>query len=139
MGDNIYEHSDLTNESIRQIFDDAGFDAEIDDDGDVKLKNTEGHTCFVRLSAKGPERLSWLSLWKGNPEKNAAQRLLYVNKVNTELIGPRAMVNSHDGITFQHVMFLQGGVTRKNIIHTTHRFFSMTGTAVGMDEDDVIG
>lgn len=138
MTETIYEHSELNAEFLRKVFDDAGFIVEIDDDGDIRLKNTDGRSCYVVLSKSGPERVSWLSMWRGSEDKTAAQRFEFANKVNQKLIGPQAWVTDRGGISFQHVLFLTGGVTRKNLIHTTHRFLSMEASAVGLDEDDVI-
>jgi len=139
MTENVFFRSDLTAEILSTFYDEAGFKVTVDKDGDLEISNTDGRSCLVLLSKSGPDRISWISFWRGNTNADDSDKLLYVNKVNQELIGPKTWLNGSGGISFLHVLFLDGGVTRKSIVNTAYRFLSLESSAITLDENDVIG
>lgn len=138
MNDTILRVEDVTTEFMKELFEDAYFEVEVDSDGDLKVKEPGRGWCYVIRSNQGPDRIKWLSIWRVSENATIDAKYRYVNKVNAELIGPKAFATEQGSVAFEHYVFLEGGVTRRAIVLMTKRFLAMDAAAVNLDENDVL-
>jgi hypothetical protein len=138
MSDEILTPDKITTSFVKQLLEDAYLEVEVDEDGDLRVKDG-AERCFVIRSSQGPDRIKFLAYWKESATATRAGKLEYVNKVNEELIGPKAYARERGGIGFEHYLFLEAGVTKRSIVSALKMFLRMQGAAVAKDTTDVIG
>jgi hypothetical protein len=118
-----------------QLYNDAYFDVELDSDGDVCLR--QGFRVWVFPIREG-EQIRFMSQFRANPDRDLADRILYVNRINDELHIVRSYVDRSGDIGFDGYLVVSGGVTRRNIIFATRTFIDHVRAALAKDETDVI-
>jgi len=129
--------NDVTMEWIRQVFDQAYIGAEIDEDGDLELR-------------EGGGRIGWLSL---DPDKRIinlftiggfrsdvprATRLEFVNDLNTNVMGATFYVAADSLLVADRYIFYVAGISDRQLIHEYQRFRDALQTAIGRDTDDIL-
>lgn len=119
---------------LRQLFDEAYYETSIDTDGDLIVMGTIKH--YLRVpDSKRYVRI--FSVFRLNEDVDPITRNCYANRVNLELNVVRAYVN--DSIFgFDFYVWLEGGVTRKNLILSFKTFSEFVREALHKDKDNVI-
>lgn len=117
------------------IYNNAYFEVELDNDGDVCIR--QGFRVWV-FPIRNGEQIRFMSLFRANPAHELADRLLYANRINDELHIVRAYIDRDGDIGFDGYLVVSGGVTRRNIIVATRTFIDHVRAALAKDETDVI-
>ncbi|OEU57250.1 MAG: ornithine acetyltransferase [Desulfuromonadales bacterium C00003096] len=135
MPNTLVTSDNLSKELLASIYDDAFMSTSYDDDGDLKVK--EGISCFVLPSEKN-DRIHFLSMFGFEPGSSEAQRLECVNNINSEYILVNAYVGTNNTLRFKYDLFIEGGMTKKNIVLATKRFLSIPQSAVQEHGIDIV-
>ncbi len=133
--DEIVQPSQISKEWLFNLYHDAYFDVERDNDGDVCIR--DGFRVWVFPIREGTQ-LRFLAQFRANPDHDLADRLLYVNRINDELHLVRAYVDRDGDIGFDGYQVIAGGTTRRNIVLATRSFIEHVRAALIKDETNVI-
>jgi len=108
-----------------------------DDDGDLRVKD-QIH-CFV-LPTDSKDRIQFMSIFGFSSSSSLQQRLECANKINREYIMVTAVVTGQDMLQFQfkHEMYVEGGITKKNLVLATKRFLGVPLAAVQDNGSDIV-
>lgn len=77
-----------------------------------------------------------------NKQRAHAQRIEYINRVNEQLIFVRAEISEAGGegaFVFDYFLWVEGGVTKRNIISAFKEFVAVVRDAYSLDTEGVIG
>lgn len=135
MPNTLVTSENLSKELLASIYDGAFMSTSYDEDGDLKVK--ENISCFVLPSEK-KDRIHFLSLFGFEPSSSEAQRLECVNNINSEYIIVNAYVGTNNTLRFKYDLFIEGGMTKKNIVLATKRFLSIPQAAVQEYGGDIV-
>ena len=135
MAEKIISTDNLSKELLKEIFDDAYLDAGFDEkDGDLFVKET--WKTWIYLDEK--KRYISLSLYFIiNEDSSMADRLEYAGNVSREFILIKANLEK-TVIAFKTYIWLEGGMTFKNIIKTYKAFLWVTEAALDDDKKNVL-
>lgn len=135
MADEIVHPKDISGKMLHSLFTSAYMDASLDSDGDLMIK--EGFSFWVFPQADG-RRIRLMGLFRANSSSSLSDRLVFVNRVNDELVLIRAYLRENGNFGFDYYIHVEGGITKRNIVIATKLFASLIGTAVRKDENDVV-
>jgi hypothetical protein len=137
--DDVMWPEKLSVRSLRDLFQTAYFETEIDDDGDLRIIDN-GNT-VVRPASSGRYVLfsAWLTLHK---EAGAEDCLRFVNRINTSIRLLRASYHESDNsrwLVFDHEVPVHGGIAKRTIV-ATFKFFSelVTHAVCKLDAERVL-
>lgn len=127
----------VSTELLRSIFDSALFSTELDSDGDLHVRDG-GIGAFV-IPAKNNRHIHVASLFGAKDSSQMAQRYVFANRVNDQVIVVRTAVTNSGNFCFDHYIIIEGGVTPKNIVLATRGFLRIVENAIRQhDTDDVV-
>ena len=135
MADEIVTGENLSQDMLKQLFEDAYMDTTVDTDGDIIVK--DGYKCFLRADPQG----HWIraySIFRDSEEASQLDKLEFVNHVNDELVIIRASVASNGALVFEHYIPVEGGITKRAIVFAVKRFLSGLPAAMSRDTANVI-
>ena len=135
MPNDLITPENLSKELLESIYDTAYMETSWDDDGDLRVKD-QIH-CFVMPSEK-KDRIQLLSIFKFNPDVSESQRLKCVNNINREYIIVVAYAGANDTLQFKHDIYVDGGITKKNLVLATKRFLGIPQSAVQDHGADIV-
>ncbi|HHC71446.1 MAG TPA: YbjN domain-containing protein [Thiotrichales bacterium] len=127
MSNDLVTPENVTRELLASIYDAAFMEISWDSDGDLKVK--DNISCFVLISER-KDYIQLLSIFGFEPRTSMGQRLACVNDINLEYIMVTAYAGGNDTFQFKHHIFLDGGITRKNLVMATKRFLSIPISAI---------
>jgi len=123
MSEQILDAEEINTELLKEIFEQAFADTEIDGDGDLFVR-IDGLGCWVL--APDQNRIRLLSFITQHDEATDSQKLDFVNRFNTTYIMVRSSLLDNGRIAFDYDVITQyGGVTRKSLYQLTRRFLSI--------------
>lgn len=117
----------LTTDRLRQLFDEAGLDTRVDDDGDLVV--TRGVTCYV-LPAEHGEQIMLLTYAGIKDSADRSQKLEFCNRVNNEISRVRAHVNRKEKVVMDYHIPVEGGVTAAAVVAATEFFLLAIAHAI---------
>lgn len=128
----------VTRDFLFSLYDAAYMECSKDADGDTVIKE-HGVKCVVEL---GPDN-KWVRLAIGFPldeEAPLESKLECANTVNDVYVIVRATIaDGGYGILFDYYIPLDGGVSRKTIVHSTRRFMEIARQAAMEHASKFIG
>lgn len=123
-------------EQLRMLFDEAGLQTNIDNDGDLTV--TSGVTCYV-IAPQPCERVLLLAFLGVKDDTEQQQKLEFANRVNNEVSTVRARVNAKGAVLFDYHIPVAGGITGQAIVAATEFFLQATAHAANAcDTDDIV-
>ena len=135
MSEKMISSDNLSKDLLKNIFDDAYLDAGFDEkDGDLYVKET-WKTWFFLDEKKRYFSMSLYFII--NEDSSMADRLEYASNVTREFILIKANVEK-TVIAFKTYVWLEGGMTYKNIIKTYKAFLWVTEAALDDDKKNVL-
>ena len=128
MPQDLLTPENLSKEVLKAIFEEALMETSFDKEGDLQV--SENPHCLV-LPSDSKDRLRLLAIFTFEPQVSHAQRLEFVNQVNSEFILIRATVGAqNDTLFFDHDIMVQGGITKQSLVLATKRFLTIPGEAI---------
>lgn len=135
MSNDLITPENLSKEFLATIYESAFMETSWDDDGDLRVK--DGIRCFV-LPTQNKDRIQFLTLFKFVSNSSEAQRLQCVNNINREYIMVVASAGAKDLLQFKYELYVEGGITKKNLILATKRFLSIPQSALSEHGSGII-
>ena len=136
MTEELITPENLSTELLKTIFESAYMNVEIDEDGDLKIK--EECTVYVRPNKKYKDRISLLCMYGFKDSSMDTERLECVNLINRKFIITRAYATDKGNLCFEYDFLLEGGITRKTLVLGIKRFASIPRVAVKKFSDGII-
>lgn len=135
MSDEIVSNKNLSSELIKEIFEGAYFDASVDSDsGDVVIQ--ERYKYYVEIDNNSKRFITFRINITRNTNARLEDRHNYINDVNNGLIAIR-VAEFKEIFSFDHYMWVEGGVTKKNIVMAFKTFTSLVESALSRAPDSV--
>jgi len=135
MGDDIVSNKNLSSELIKEIFEGAYFDASVDpESGDVIIQ--ERYKYYVELDNNSQRFITFRINITRNQNAGIEDRHQYINDVNNGLIAIR-VAEFKEIFSFDHYLWVEGGVTRKNIVMAFKTFTSLVESALSRAPESV--
>ena len=126
-----------TLESLRDIYDAALMDVEIDEENGFVIIDDE-IVARAKLS-DSKERLQLIACYRVREDVPRTERLELVNRINDQYVLVRAAVGEEDELWIDFGVVLKGGATKKQIAHATRMFLKVAEMAVkDCDEDGIV-
>jgi hypothetical protein len=125
---------DITPQALVSLFNDAYLSAALDDDGDCKI--SDSYNVYAIVDKEKKYIHFWLAI-RCAEATTQAEKLAYVNKVNSEFLIVRARANERN-IRFDYYLWLEGGLTRAQIVMTYRKFMSCARGAISEDTTNVM-
>jgi Putative bacterial sensory transduction regulator len=134
----IISKDEFTTAKLLEIYNQAYMDADIDEDGEIKLE-LDGFRLFAAVdSNRGEMRL--FSIFALTPESSPQPCLELCNRINGDLVMIRAtlLTGPPPRLFLDHYLLTQGGVTGRGIVDTTRRFRSLIDAIVPLDTENLL-
>jgi hypothetical protein len=130
--------SEVTAERLQQLFQGAFLGCEIDDDGDLLVRE-EGVKTFVQID-EDRKLLNYLTFWSLRPEFSEAQKLSFVNAINKRVIIARFYVQDATTLVCDYQISFESGVSPYQIV-SAYRWFRkvVVGAIQQLDPLDIVG
>jgi hypothetical protein len=135
MTDEMITTEGLSIATIQQLLNDAYFEVSLDQDGDIVVKDQYRSWVQVPPSA---DCVRFMSQFGAKPEAADVAKIAFANRVNQQLRVPRAYLNQHGGFTFDHYVYVEGGLPKRNLVQVLRRFMRSLQMALDLDELDVV-
>ncbi|MBU1235304.1 MAG: YbjN domain-containing protein [Gammaproteobacteria bacterium] len=135
MSNDLITPENLTKELLASVYDAAFLETSWDNEGDLRVK--EKIACFV-LPSERKDRIQLLSIFGFVPSATEAQRLQCVNNINRDYILLTATTGRNDTLQFKYELFVEGGITKKNLVLATRRFLSIPQSAIQDHGADIV-
>lgn len=133
MSEELITNQNVSIEKLKEMFDSAFLETAIDKEGDLVLQGN--YKCFVEVpESKRFVRFASYIIASENASDEA--KAAYANRINKELIVVRAYAIEKLFVFDQHI-WLEGGVTPKNIVLGYKFFDKVVPEALRMDEGGV--
>ena len=128
MNEELITPENLSTELLKTIFEAAYMNVEIDEDGDLKVR--EECTVYVRPNKKLKDRISLLSMYGFKDSSTDVERFECANHINKRIIIVRAYATDKGNLYFEYDFLLEGGLTKKSLVLGIKRFASIPRVAV---------
>jgi hypothetical protein len=126
-----------TIQALFEVLQAAFYDSSIEADGDILTR--EDYRVWVQ--APDSNVIRFLSQFSLNPAGGHADRLEYVNAVNSQLRLPRACLFEGKGrwwVIFDHYVYVDGGLPKSSFVAMLRRFHRALDGAIKVDANDVL-
>ena len=136
----LISKEELTTEKLLDIYRRAYMDAELDTDGDIKLR-VEGINVFAKVE---PAPRYMMRLYCGfglKPHATRPQILEFCNRINDKLIMVRAYYPESAPMPvlfLDHYLDTEAGVTAEEIVDETRRFVKVFVSIPPLDTDGIL-
>ncbi len=127
----------VTLEAVRDIYDAALLDVELDEENGFVVIDDE-IVARAKLS-DSKERLQLIACYRVREDVPRIDRLELVNRINDQYVIVRAAMSEDDELWVDYAVVLKGGTTPKQIAHATRMFLKVAEMAVkDCDEDGIV-
>lgn len=134
MQDELITTENVSPEMVKAALDQAYMNAVIDKDGSIMIQ--EQFKIWLNFDKSG----RYIQLRTAFRIKDGASRsalLDYANGINYDLIVLRTYLGE-TSVVMDHYVWLEGGITRKNLIMSVKMFFSIVDAALDKASDDLL-
>ncbi|MBC7256982.1 MAG: YbjN domain-containing protein [Chloroflexi bacterium] len=135
MSDELVYPQDISKEALLAIYQTAYMDAEIDDDGDILIREDYRHFVFPEEDGRAIHLATFFRSREGAPVE---EKLAYANRVNDELVLIRASYTERGAFCFDYYIPVQGGITKQAIVLATRRYIALLRSALARDDQNVV-
>jgi hypothetical protein len=136
--DELVTPENVSVESLRVLFDAAMYDVAAD--GEQELRVRSGYTLWVNLS-QSKRNIRFTGVFSFRDTTEVPARLALANDINDNLIMLRAAVSGdkRTRLWLDQYVWLDGGVSRKNIVLSFRQFEALIDAALKRDTTGLIG
>lgn len=131
---------ELNNQKVLEVYQSAFMEAEMDDDGELKVV-VDGFKLYANVM---PDRPFFVlrTMFTVKPEAQRSQILELCNRLNDHMIMIRACLPesaTHPMLYIDHFTMTEGGITAEEIVAATRRFMSVVADGVTeYDTEDIL-
>lgn len=129
---------DVSVESLQKAFRRAFFKAEVDEDGDLVIRDESGVNTFIKVNSER-KMITFFSLWRLSSRHDEAAKHKLVNDLNNGLILVRFSVPRPNVLWCDYQFLYEGGILLSCLISTYRLFVGVCRGAALMDSTDMIG
>jgi hypothetical protein len=122
----------VTKEDLHALFEQAFFTTRFDSDGDLVVKDR--YNTFV-MPAEDGRHIRLMSLFGAKEGVALDAKLRLANRVNEKLLLVRSYVDEGGRFVFEHYIWLEGGVTKRNVVLATRSFQHVLSRLGELDEE----
>lgn len=133
MTEQLITSDEVSIELLKKLFEDAYFETSIDKDGDLMIKGR--YRCYVELP-DSRRFIRFYAIFKPSDQASHSALINYANRINMELIVLR-MYATEKSIGFDQYVWLEGGVTKKNVVMAFKIFNDLVQDAINRDKEDL--
>jgi len=134
----ILPEAGVTPARLQRFFKSAFMKAEVDDDGDVKVKSDVGITVWISIEAER-KLLKYVATYGFKEDATEVDRLQLVNTLNDNVILVRFSVPRDDVLMADYYLYYEEGIVPYQIVNTLRHFANITVKAIReYDSDDLI-
>ena len=120
MSNDLITPENLSVKLLKSVFDDALMDVSMNEDGDLWIQDIVN--CLVTFNENVKSRITLLNFFRLKSTANRTQVLECLNAINREYVIVRAYVTSGQAIAFEYNIYIQGGITKKNLVLAIKQF-----------------
>lgn len=135
MQDDLVKKENISQELLKSLFEQAFLDVHINEDGDLYIQDR--WKIWIDIDESG-RYIAYRMYFSINEDRSMQERLEYVNYVNNDLI----LINTvayKDYISFSYFLWIEGGVTVKNVVMAYRIFLSVVEQALAEDKNGIFG
>lgn len=133
----VMQEEDVTTVSVLQVFRNAFIKADIDADGDIMLRTKTGKT-FIKVD-RDRKLIKFISGWGFKASATQAQKLAFVNLVNSDLILVKFYVNNKGSLRCEYFIPFEDGVMPVQIVRSLKWFSKVElGAVTKYDKHKII-
>ncbi|MFC1844240.1 YbjN domain-containing protein [Thermodesulfobacteriota bacterium] len=134
MSGEMINQENVTQDLLKGYFDQAFFETKIDDKGSMFIQDRFRVFIDINNKKKCVSFSVYFNLKEGCPFKDALE---YANTINKELLQIKAIANEKT-LTIEHDMWIEGGLSAKNMFSSYRSFVSQVPAAIGKDRNKVL-
>lgn len=128
----------MTLDRLKQVFEGAYIDAEIDADGDLQLSERNGIRLWVQLDdTRG--LLNFFTVGSLRPDATQEEKLVFLNELNRSVIGATFYLAKADLMIADSYLSFQEGVSDDHVINAYRWFRDAVLTAIQKDYTGLLG
>ncbi len=125
----------ITPQKIKDIFEAAFIDVQLDSDGDVVVRDRFNVFLIIGQSRDFLQLAAFFGAKEGRTDE---ARLRFANRVNDELMMVRAAVTRTGRFCFDYYLPLAEGIEPRTLVVEVRRFQEIISAASRKDTDDVL-
>jgi len=134
----ILPEDQVTSAQLAQFFKAAFMKAEVDEDGDIKVKSDAGITVWISIEGER-KLLKYVATYGFKEDATEVDRLQLVNTLNDNVILVRFSVPRDDVLMADYYLYYEEGVIPYQVVNTLRHFANITVKAIReYDTDDLI-
>jgi hypothetical protein len=134
----ILPEDQVTSAQLQQFFKAAFMKAEVDEDGDIKVKTDAGITVWISIEGER-QLLKYVATYGFKEDATEVDRLQLVNTLNDNVILVRFSVPRDDVLMADYYLYYEGGVIPYQVVNTLRHFANITVKAIReYDTEDLI-
>lgn len=137
MNEILAEH-EVTTQRIQQLFESAFLPIDVDEDGDLVVRD-EGINTFVMLD-EDKKLISFFTMWRFREGVSEADRTAFCNELNDDLILVRFSTRAipRPRLICDYQFLYEGGILPHQVIYAYRTFHRVCAGAMRRDKDDLI-
>jgi hypothetical protein len=131
----FYSVEELTPKALERLMKTVGLFDSLDADGDVVVGSRR------RASVARAHGRPLLQLWtilSAKSDASRPDRLALANRINDQLLMPKAAVDSHGRLVLSHHVYIGKGASADNLVASTRSFLSSLEDVTALDEGSVL-
>lgn len=122
---NMVSKDNLSIQLIKDVFDAAFIENILQDE----ILMVKGNYTIVLTIDVGQRYIDFMAIFN-DEQRQDSERLEKMNLINKEIIGIKAYADDSSSITFQYHLWIEGGITTKNIVFSLRGFQMMVDAAL---------
>jgi len=128
----------VTPPTLQSFFKAAFMKADVDEDGDIKVKSDAGITVWISIEAER-KLLKYVATYGFKDDTSEEERLQLVNTLNDNVILVRFSVPRDDVLMADYYLYYEEGIIPYQIVNTLRHFANITVKAIReYDTEDLI-
>ncbi len=135
MKDDLINKENLSQELLQSLFEQAFLDVRLNEDGDLYIQDR--WKVWIDIDESG-RYIAYRMYFALTEESTPEDRLDYVNSMNNDFILIKTVAHK-DYVSFSYFLWVEGGVTTKNIIMAFRIFLSVVEQALAEDKKGIFG
>lgn len=128
---------EVTKEWVQEVFERAYVTAEIDEDGDLALREAGSLIGWLRLDqTRKTIELFTMSVFRGDATRD--EKLEFINDLNNNVLGATFYVAADSLLVADSYIYYEPGLSDRQLVHQYHRFRDAVRTAWSWDKTDLL-
>ncbi len=128
---------EITKEWLQGVFESAYVAVEIDEDGDLALREAGTLVGWLRLDqARKTIELFTMSVFRDDATRD--EKLEFINDLNNNVLGATFYVAADSVLVADSYIYYEPGLSDKQLVHQYHRFRDAVRTAWSWDKAGIL-